>query len=443
MSKPRKRERWLENFGYILTADEMRSKRQDYVYEVFAGSKPLAWLWLAGVAVLGGALGGTLVSGALWRSFVQVPLWLGATTVTGFFIRRATLAVAGPPLAFLAGWTFFWSMLIGLVAMWGAQRAGTGTAYGIAAGVGWFVGLVGGVYEPEDLEHHDLVFVTSMMSAPLGAFAAIWLYRNVIRDPASLTAAAITGAAAGILFLGPTMALLLANLNPVQGLTRVALLLLHRDDTAAEAVPLFDAAIRLAPEDASLLDHRGLAHALSGRTDAAEADWAQRRERTPKSPAAHRSRGWAQLRRGRFAEAAASFEAALARAKRDHRARLGLGLARLRSGDAPGAVESLDALPGKSHDALSLTHVAEAHLAVGDPKAAEGHATDAIDELDSIFGRTWLVRAEARRALGDLDGAAADFSKAWHIADEEGLQDRARAGLDAIQRPLEEEEEPE
>ena len=63
-----------------------------------------------------------------------------------------------------------------------------------------------------------------------------------------------------------------------------------------------------------------------------------------------------------------------------------------------------------------------------------------IDELDSIFARTWLVRAEARRALGDIEGAARDFNEAWRIADEEGIQDRALAGLDAIERPLEEDE---
>jgi tetratricopeptide (TPR) repeat protein len=440
MSKPSKREPWPEDFGYVLTADDMRLKRQDYASGVFAGSKPLAWTWLCAVAVLGGALGGTLVSGALWRSLVQVPLWLGVSSVTGLIIRRATLAVFGPPLGFFVGWTFFWSMLIGLVAMWGAGRAGSGWAYGIAAGVGFFVGMVGGVYEPDDLENRDLVFATSLVSAPLGACAAVWLHRNLMGDPASLVAAAITGAVAGILFLAPTMGALLANLNTVQGLTRLALLLLHRDDTAAEAVPMLDKAARLAPDDASLLAHRGLAHALSGRGEAAEADWARQRELKPKSPAPEVARGWAHLRRGRHAEAAASFEAALAWSKRHMVARIGLGLARLRSGDAAGAVESLDKVPAKHHDALSLTHLAEAHLAAGNPKRAADVATDAIDELDSVFGRTWLVRAEAKRALGDIEGAARDFNTAWHVAEEVGVQDRARAGLEAIERFLEEEE---
>jgi tetratricopeptide (TPR) repeat protein len=433
-------DRWLEDFGYVLTANEMRSKRQSYEFEVFAGSKPLAWGWLAVVAMLGGALGGTLVSAALWRSLVQVPLWLLGTTVTGVVIRRATMAASGAPLAFLVTWSFFWSMLIGLVAMWGAQRAGSGWAYGIAAGFGFLVGIVQGVYEPEDLEGRDLLFGASMLGAPLGAGVATWLHRNLIGDPTSLAAAAITGVVAGVLFLAPAMAVLLARLNSVRGLKRIGALLLHRDDTAAGAVPVLDEAIRLAPQDAALLDRRGLAHALSGRLDAAEADWALHLARSPKSPAPDTARGWVHLRRGSPRDAAAAFEAALVLSKRDLLARIGLGVARLRSGEAAGAVEALDRIPGKHHDALSLTHLAEAQLAAGNPKAAAETAGEAIDELDSVFARSWLVRAEARRALGDIDGAARDFNKAWHGAEEEGIQDRALAGLAAIERPLAEEE---
>ena len=237
MSKGTAAHGWLEDFGYVLTARAMASKRQDYEYEVFAGSKPLAWAWLATVAVLGGALGGTLVSGALWRSLVQVPLWPVVTTFVGVLIRRTTLAVSGSALAFLVTWSFCWSILIGMVAMWAAQRAGSGWAYGIAGGFGFLVGLVQGVYEPEDLESRDLYFGTSMLAAPLGAGMASWLHRHVVGDSASLAAAAITGAVAGVLFLAPAMAVLLGRLNNVQGLKRIAALLLHRDDTAAAAVP--------------------------------------------------------------------------------------------------------------------------------------------------------------------------------------------------------------
>ncbi len=431
---------WLEDLGYVLTADEMRRRRSDYTSDVFAGSKPLAWAWLAFIAALGGALGGTVASGALWASLLRLPLWLAVTVVACILIRRATLIVSGSFLGFLAAWNVFWGMLIGVVAMWGAQRTGAGWAYGIAGGMGFLVGICHGSYEPDDLESRDAFFATGMASAPLGACAAAWLHRNLIGEPPSVAAAAITGAVAGTIFLAPAMAVLLARLNNVEGLKRVAALFLHRDDSVADAVPILDSAIRLAPHDASLLARRALAHALSGRSEAADVDWARYREMSPQTPEPDISRGWVHLRRGRHADAAASFEAVLATSKRNPSALVGLGIAMLRSGDAAAAVEALDRVPGREHDALSLTHRAEAHLAAGDPAAAASHADDAIEELDSVFARSWLVRAEARRALGDLDGAARDFNKAWHSAEEEGIQDRAMAGLDAIQRPLEEEE---
>ena len=61
----RERDLWLGDFSLVLSKDHFRSVRRDPQYEVFSESKPLAFLWLVLVAAAGGALGGTLVSGAL------------------------------------------------------------------------------------------------------------------------------------------------------------------------------------------------------------------------------------------------------------------------------------------------------------------------------------------------------------------------------------------
>jgi Tfp pilus assembly protein PilF len=85
--------------------------------------------------------------------------------------------------------------------------------------------------------------------------------------------------------------------------------------------------------------------------------------------------------------------------------------------------------------------LAEALLAVGDTKLAEQTASDAIDELDSIHGRSWIVRAEARRVLGDIDGAAKDYNMALSASDEPWIEQHALDGLEAIERPVEEDME--
>ena len=436
----RRPDSWLEDFSLVLTRRAMRSSQRDPKYEAFAGSKPPSILWLAVVATAAGALGGTLVSAALWRSLLQVPLWL--VVMVGFCaaVYRLTLALSESYLAFLAGWCIGWGALIGACAMWAAQLSSAGWAYGIAIGVGFLIAITQGVYEPEDLESHDSYFALGMVTGPGGACLAAWLFRNVLEEPGTLGAAALTGATAGLIFLGPVMALLLLRLNNVEGLKRLALLLLHNDETAPEALPLLDAAIRMSPDNPELLGRRAFAHALAGRAAEAEADWAQHASLAPNDRARDVAEGWVHLRRDRAAEAAVSFDRAAARRSRDRSAAVGLALARLRLGDPQGAIAPLEAMTPASHDVRSLTYLAEAHLAAGNAERAEQLATDAIEEFDAVHGSSWLVRGDARRALGDLDGAAKDYNAALRGDDEAGVEERALARLDEIGRPVEEDE---
>ena len=101
----------------------------------FDAKSPPGWVH---EAAAGGALGATLVSGALWGPWWQVPAWIAALVATAI---TPTLALSGQPLGFMVGWSLFWGLLIGAVAMWGAQLDGAGWAYGIAGGIGFFVGI--------------------------------------------------------------------------------------------------------------------------------------------------------------------------------------------------------------------------------------------------------------------------------------------------------------
>jgi fatty acid desaturase len=93
---------WIYNFSLVLTRSAMRSFRRDPEFDVIAGSKARAALWLAIVAAASGAFGGMLVSGALWRSLLQLPLWLVAFIVLCIVVRRATLALSSAYLASLS-----------------------------------------------------------------------------------------------------------------------------------------------------------------------------------------------------------------------------------------------------------------------------------------------------------------------------------------------------
>src|SRR5262245_12784681 len=108
----RGRDLWLEDFSLVLSKDRLRSVRLDPGYEVFSGSKPLAVFWLVVVAAVGGALGGTLVSGALWGPWWQVPAWIVALVAAAVTLVWPTYALAGQPLGFMSGWSLFWGLLI-------------------------------------------------------------------------------------------------------------------------------------------------------------------------------------------------------------------------------------------------------------------------------------------------------------------------------------------
>jgi tetratricopeptide (TPR) repeat protein len=433
------RDDWLEDFSLVLQPKAILRLRRNPEFEYFAGSKYFALPWLAIVAAIFGALGGLLVSGSLWRHWYLVLAWLPVAALVLAATLWLTRAMVAGPLMFLSGWCMFFGLCIGVFAMWGAQTASTGWCYAIAGGLTFFlVGITGGDLRPPNSKPMEDWFMTSALAAPASCCLAAWTYRNLIDEPETLLAAAFTGALAALPFLTVTAGLYLLAWRPERGLGRLAALYLHNDRFAGEAVRLFNSA--KLEESAIALARRGLAYALAGDRAAAEGDWAKARELEPHSREPDLARGWAELRQNDPATAARSFGSAARGARPDPRALIGLGIAQLQAGDPGAALATLNRVQGEAHGALSLTYLAEAYLRTGDPASAVSVATDAIEETDSIHGRTWLVRAEAHRALGQIDEAASDYNRALWAADELGIDRRARKGLREIDRPVTDEE---
>lgn len=433
------RDDWLEDFSLVLQPKAVLRLRREPEFEYFSGSKYHALPWLAVVAAVFGALGGLMVSGTLWSRWWLVAAWLPVAALIFAAMLWLSRAIVAKPLLFLAGWCMFFGLAIGVFAMWGAQTESTLWCYAIAGGLSFFLlGITGGDLKPPNAKTMEDWFMTSAVAAPASCCLAAWTYRNVLTEPDTLSAAAVTGALAAVPFLTVTAGLYLLAWRPERGLDRLAALYLHHDQFADEAVRLFKSA---GPElSAVVLSRKGLAHALAGDQSAAEAEWAKARELEPGSREPDLAAGWAALRRDDPAAAARAFEAAAKGKRPDPRALIGLGVAQLRAGDADSALATLKRIPMQAHGALSLTYLAEAHLRTGDDQAAVSVATDAIEETDSVHGRTWLVRAEAHRALGDIEAAAKDYNAALWAADEVGIDRKARQGLREIDRPITDEE---
>ncbi len=93
----------------------------------------------------GGALGGTLVRGALWGLWWQVRVWIAALVEASAVVVWGDTSASDQRLGLMTGWSLFWGVLIGVVEMWGAQLDGAGWAYGIEGGVGFLIGITQGV----------------------------------------------------------------------------------------------------------------------------------------------------------------------------------------------------------------------------------------------------------------------------------------------------------
>ena len=452
MARSKREDSWLEDFSIVLRPDAIRRMRRNPEFDVFTGSKVLAGLWVAAVAGLAGAVGG-MVAGPeflkrVWPTFVGLLIVGPAMWIA---IDRSTRALFGASIAFLAGWSIFFGSLVAALSIWSAQLSSAGWAYGIAGGVGFILlGITGGQIDPPNAEPNESWFLTSALACPLSTCAAVWIYRNWLGEPHTLLHSAIVGIVAATPFMAVTIALYLKVWNARDGLDRLAALYLHNERFLEAATRLLDRGLRNSPDDARLRDRRALASALAGRQDVAEADWARSRELAPKSVRPLISKGWLHLRRGQFREAAIAFEDAFDRSKKERWAAVGLGLARLRLGDASGAVEAFDTLKDKTfvdgepvdgHDALTLTCLAEAQLALGEPELAIETATSAIEQYDSVHGRTWLARADAHVALGNIDAAAKNYNFALQMDDEIGVRERALAGLEGLGRPVDPDDE--
>jgi|GEM_PF-5402514 len=447
MGRSRDEDGWLEDFSIVLRPDVIRSTLRKPGFEVFTGSKVLAGFWLAAVAATAGALAGIGAGPELlsrvWPTFVVLLIVGPAMWVA---VDRSTRAMFGASIAYLAGWAVFFGSLVAALSIWSAQLSAAGWAYGVAGGVGFFLlGITGAQIEPPTSGPNESWFLTSAVTCPAANCAAVWIYRNVFDEPHTLLHSASVGVIAATPFLAVRMALYLKVWNVREGFDRLAALYLHNNQFLPAAIRLLDKALRSSPADAGLYDRRALALGLADRPDVAGSDWARHRELAPASTRPLISQGWLHLRRERPAEAAAAFEEAVKGRKNERWAIAGLGLARLRLGDAAGAVDAFERLQGKTvvngrpaggHDALSLTFLAEAQLALGHPERAIRIATDAIEEFDSIHGRTWLVRGDAHARLGDLDSAARDYNSALAADEEIGVNARAIAGLGAIDRPI-------
>jgi tetratricopeptide (TPR) repeat protein len=424
------RDGWLEDFTIDLTTAEIHRLVEEDAGVVYTGSKPLAAAWMTTTAVIGGALGGLIVSYALWSSFLLGIAALAAFGALFWLLNALTLRLFGRPVRFLALWNYAFGALMGVAAMWGAQLVSPAWAYGVSAGAAFFFSVLYRGPDPHELRNPG-AWEAAVLVAPLAAAFATYAWRNVLPEANTIAAAAQTGALAAFLLIAPMMVLLARLWDISKGLRRIAVLYLHNDAFAAKAVAALDLALKMAPDDPDLLNLRGIAWSRTGDMARAEADWQNVQRLKPRSAEPLVSRGVAALRQGELDKAIASLEAAVKRKPKHVHAHTALGLAFEQRGVFVRAIAEHERAFDLAQDARTLTNLASARLPGGDYEQVLQDCAVAIDELDSPFGKTWIVRAHALAAMGMRARAIAVYELAAQVDTEENIREEAERAIEA------------
>ncbi|MFZ9753151.1 MAG: tetratricopeptide repeat protein [Cyanobium sp.] len=188
----------------------------------------------------------------------------------------------------------------------------------------------------------------------------------------------------------------------------------------AEALPLWNQVLEIAPDDAAAWSNRGNVQLALGDAEAAIRDQDHSLELEPDNPDAHLNRGTAEEALGRWEQAAADYGWILERDPDEASALYNLGNVEGSRGDWPAARERFEAAAAaRPGFAMARSSAALAAFQLGDLGAAER-------ELRNLI-RRYPLFADARAGLTALlwqRGAAGEAESNWAAAS--GLDPRYR-----------------
>ncbi|HVG70754.1 MAG TPA: tetratricopeptide repeat protein [Vicinamibacterales bacterium] len=393
------------------------------------GSKVAAGLWLALVGTLGGAFGAVLLSPEIRRPLTFLAFVIAAALLLRGF-HPLTVRVLGKAVGWMSGFAFFWATMLGLVVMLAAGRDATWAAYSVAAGGGFFVGMMYGSFPPGVIRNQDAWGVAFLM-APISASAAAYL----LRHPPAVDALVLTiaaGALAGLLLMGVMGFLLVKLWDASEGIAELGVLYLHNDVYATQAVACFDRAIAMRADNAKYYNLRGVALSRAGEAGRAAADWDKATALAPNDPEPYVNRGVDAFRRGAERDAVRWFEAAIEKDPKHGRAHGYLAIALERLGDLTRAFEHYDRSTTLAKDDPKVfCDRSDAHFRRGDYVAALKDAERAVRN-ESHRGSSYAARGRALAMLGQTGEARVSFQEAIELGVEPSVHEEALRTMEAM-----------
>jgi tetratricopeptide (TPR) repeat protein len=425
---------WIEDLNVHVEDQEIEETvRALEPILAYGGSKAFAGVWIAFASLLAGAFAGVTLSRDIRDSAVAFIIYLAASFVVLRWLAPASRRLFGSAISWLAGISFFWSLILAGSAVAAGHIDRTWLAYLVSGGMGTLVGLVHGSLPPENVKHRNAWMLVSLPLGPISTIQAMAFYRSVFSASGSALATATTGVLAAALFAVPMCALLVWWWSDAHALSRMAMVLLHNENFAPKAIAYLDRAIALDPDDADLYNLRGIAWSKLDEPQRAVTDWEKVAELKPKNPIPHMNRGTDFLRSGALEDAIHSLEIAVRIAPDHAMSHSNLGAALERSGQFSRAIEHYDrAIELLPNYANAYSNRSYAHFRCGDYERALRDAKRAL-KLDARLAMAHVNHGHALRALGDSSGAADSYRAALDLQPAPVVWDEAAAALERLQ----------
>ena len=424
---------WMEDLNFHIDDEELLDTASQMEQTLLVGAHRARLVsWIAVVGIAAGALGGVTVSPAIRSSALSFVGFLVAAAVVLRGFHPLTVRMFGRGAGWTAGFTFFWTFLLGLFTVLGARRESTLWAYMLSVGMGAFIGMMHGSFAPAVVRREDAWISVSFLGAPILA----GLTTNILRHmPAAADGqgwALLGGAAGGGSYAVVMSIVLYALWDDAHALGRMGLLYLHNDNFTGKALAYLDRAIAMSPNDATLYNLRGVAWSKSGESGRAEVDWRRAADLAPRDHQLHVNLAADHLRRGDVDAAIAALQSALAINPKDARAYSNLGTAYERRGEFAAAIDAhTRAIAIDGDYANAFSNRSYAHLRNGDASRALEDANRAI-ALDRRLAMAHVNSGHAFAALGRTQDAADSYRAALDLDPAPSVRDEALQGLERV-----------
>ena len=429
---------WMDDLSVWIDDEEIEETAAQLEPELlFHGSKPLAAAWLSLVGIAAGALASVTFSPEIRGTILNFGIFLLSAVLLLGGLRPATMWLLGRPMLWHAGFTVFWAALLACAASISTQFTSPWTVYCVATGAGFFVGMVYGSLNPNNVKNEDLWMMAGLGVGIGGTVLAALIDRHVFDSDDSLVASLVRGAIAGGV-LAIVMAVLLMRLSDrAHGFVRMATLYLHNDNFAPKAVSYLDNALALRPDDPDIYNLRGVAWSKMDEPERAAADWAKAAELSPRDPEPHMNRGVDYLRHQDYDLAIESFARAIAIDPKHATAHSNMGIAYERKGELDRAIEHYGkAIEARRNYANAYSNRAYAYFKKGEHEKALADCDRAL-QIDSGFGNAMLNRGHALAGLGRHEEAYQSFQDAIESDLQPEAHDEALRGLEALEQKME------